>query len=76
MWINGTHFYLTIREMPFIRNLYDMQEKGFFDPYNWLGRLGTSITWVLRKIHNGMLSWYLSWSLAGIVILLGILFFV
>jgi formate hydrogenlyase subunit 3/multisubunit Na+/H+ antiporter MnhD subunit len=73
--INGTHFYLTIRDMPFLHIIYDMQEKGFFDPYNWLGRLGGSITWVLRKIHNGMLSWYLSWSLAGIVILLGILFF-
>ena len=73
--INGTHFYLTIKEMPFLRSIYDMQEKGFFDPYNWLGRLGAGITWVLRKIHNGMLSWYLSWSLAGIVILLGILFF-
>lgn len=73
--INGTHFYLTIKEMPFLRSIYDMQEKGFFDPYNWLGRLGTTITRVLRKIHNGMLSWYLSWSLAGIVILLGILFF-
>jgi formate hydrogenlyase subunit 3/multisubunit Na+/H+ antiporter MnhD subunit len=73
--INGTHFYLTIKEMPFLRILYDFQEKGFFDPYNWLGKLGADITRVLRKIHNGMLSWYLSWSLAGIVILLGILFF-
>jgi hypothetical protein len=66
----GTHFYDTIRDLPLLKRIYAGQEKGRLDPYTWIGALGLGITGVLRRIHNGLLSWYLAWSAAGIVILL------
>ncbi len=73
--ILGTHFYETIRELPLLRRLYSAQEKGHLDPYNWLGGLGLGLTGLLKRAHNGLLSWYLSWSLAGVVVLVVLLAF-
>ena len=73
--IIGTYFYDTIRELPLLRRIYAGQEKGRLDPFTWIGALGLGITGVLRRIHNGLLSWYLSWSVAGIVILLVLFIF-
>lgn len=67
--INGTHFYDTIKSMPLLKNIYSSQGKGHLDPYPWIGKLGLSFTGFLKWVHNGLLSWYLSWSLMGIVIL-------
>ncbi len=67
--IVGTHFYDTLKAMPLLKGAYAAQEKGRLDPYTWLGGLGLRITALLRRLHNGLLSWYLSWSLAGIIIL-------
>jgi hypothetical protein len=44
-----------------------------FDPYVVLGKAGAGITWALRKLHNGMLSWYLLWSLAGLLALFALI---
>jgi formate hydrogenlyase subunit 3/multisubunit Na+/H+ antiporter MnhD subunit len=68
--IDGTHFYDTIRSIPLLKRIYAAQEKGRLDPFNWIGGLGLSVTGVLRRLHNGFLSWYLSWSLLGIGILI------
>jgi hypothetical protein len=65
----GTHFYDTIKEMPVLKGTYTAQGKGYLDPYTWIGGLGLGITGFLKRIHNGLLSWYLSWSLLGILIL-------
>ncbi|MBA7566037.1 NAD(P)H-quinone oxidoreductase subunit 2, chloroplastic [subsurface metagenome] len=67
--IIGTHFYDTIKTMPLLKNIYRAQGKGHLDPYSWMGGLGLSFTGFLKRVHNGLLSWYLSWSLLGIVIL-------
>jgi NADH:ubiquinone oxidoreductase subunit 5 (subunit L)/multisubunit Na+/H+ antiporter MnhA subunit len=71
----GTHFYDTIRSMPPLKGIYAIQEKGYLDPYSWFGGLGLAVTGVLRKLHNGLLPLYLSWSILGTVVLL-ILFIV
>jgi formate hydrogenlyase subunit 3/multisubunit Na+/H+ antiporter MnhD subunit len=71
----GTHFYDTIRELPLLRRLYGAQEKGRLDPYVWFGGLGLGLTGLLKRAHNGLLSWYLSWSLAGAVVLVVLLVF-
>jgi formate hydrogenlyase subunit 3/multisubunit Na+/H+ antiporter MnhD subunit len=73
--IIGTYFYDTIKELPLLRRIYAGQEKGRLDPFTWIGALGLGITGVLRRVHNGLLSWYLSWSVAGIVILLVLFIF-
>ncbi len=71
----GTYFYDTLKTMPLLKGAYAAQEKGRLDPYTWLGGLGLGVTTLLRRAHNGLLSWYLSWSLAGIVILAALLVF-
>jgi len=65
----GTHFYDTVKELPLLKGTYAIQQRGYLDPYNWIGSLGLGITAMLKRIHNGLLSWYLSWSLVGILIL-------
>ena len=66
----GTHFYDTVKQLPLLKGTYAAQARGHLDPYNWIGRLGLGITAALKWIHNGLLSWYLSWSLAGILVLI------
>jgi len=66
----GTYFYDTIKELPVLKGTYTAQGKGHLDPYSWIGGLGLRITGLLKRIHNGLLSWYLSWSLAGILVLI------
>jgi NADH:ubiquinone oxidoreductase subunit 5 (subunit L)/multisubunit Na+/H+ antiporter MnhA subunit len=65
----GTYFYDTIKGLPVLKGTYTAQGKGHLDPYTWIGGLGLGITGLLKRIHNGLLSWYLSWSLIGILIL-------
>ena len=68
--VKGTEFYNTIKELPLLSGMYSAQEKGCFDPFVWFGKIGGGITWVLQQFHSGILPWYLSYSLLGIVILL------
>jgi formate hydrogenlyase subunit 3/multisubunit Na+/H+ antiporter MnhD subunit len=71
--VSATRFYDTIRDLKLLRPLYRGQERGSFDPYVLLGKAGAGITWVLRRIHNGILPWYLAWSLLGILVLIAVL---
>ncbi len=75
--IPGTHFYRTVTEdiNPSITALFNDGEKGALDGYNVLGRLGGGFVNVLRAIHNGILSTYLSWVLIGLGALAFILMF-
>ena len=73
--ISGTHFYDTVRSTPGLRKIYGAQETGNLDPYRWIGGLGLGVTGLLKKIHNGLLPWYLSWILVGIVVLLVVFLF-
>jgi hypothetical protein len=70
--VSATRFYDTIRDLPLLRPLYRGQERGVFDPYVLLGKAGAGVTWVLRRIHNGILPWYLAWSLLGILVLIAV----
>ncbi|MEW5816579.1 MAG: proton-conducting transporter membrane subunit [Spirochaetota bacterium] len=68
--VPGTTFYDTIKSLPVLEKLFDAQEKGWFDPYVLFGKFGLGISGVLKKLHNGLLPWYLTWSLLGIIVLL------
>ncbi|HUV08219.1 MAG TPA: hypothetical protein VMX75_10850, partial [Spirochaetia bacterium] len=68
--VSGTHFYDTIKDLPLLKKIYSAQEKGFLDPYNWFGGAGLAVTGLLKKVHNGLLPFYLSWTLLGSVVLL------
>lgn len=74
--ISGTHFYDTIRTLPLLSKIYKAQEKGRLDPYGGVGWLGLRISGALKALHSGLLPWYLSWSVAGVVILVCIFTFV
>jgi formate hydrogenlyase subunit 3/multisubunit Na+/H+ antiporter MnhD subunit len=68
--ISAEHFYNTVKEVPALNKLYKTQEKGYIDPYVIFGKIGYGFTWLLRKLHSGLLPLYLSWSLLGSVVLI------
>jgi len=73
----GTQFYRTVTDDlgPGIKTLFQDGEKGAMDGYNLFGKLGDSFVQVLRMLHNGNLSTYLSWIVIGLGILAFILIF-
>jgi formate hydrogenlyase subunit 3/multisubunit Na+/H+ antiporter MnhD subunit len=68
--VAGTGFYETIRRVSALKGPYAAQEAGKLDPFRWLGGVGHVITAGLQAIHNGLLSWYLAWSLVGVGVLI------
>ena len=74
--VSGAHFYDTIRKLPLLSRTYMAQEKGHLDPYGGVGWLGLRISGALKGLHTGLLPWYLSWSVAGVVILICVFTFV
>lgn len=77
MRIPGTHFYKTVTDEinPVFTAAFRDGEKGALDIYNIWGRLGNSLVQVLRGLHNGILSTYLSWTIIGLGVLAFILMF-
>ncbi len=73
----GTQFYNTVTDDlgPTIKTLFKDGEKGALDGYNLFGKLGDGFVQVLRMLHNGNLSTYLSWCMIGLGILSFILIF-
>jgi formate hydrogenlyase subunit 3/multisubunit Na+/H+ antiporter MnhD subunit len=73
----GTQFYNTVTEDlgPGIRTLFKDGNRGAMDGYNFFGKLGDSFVQVLRRLHNGNLSTYLSWLVIGLGVLAFIMIF-
>lgn len=71
----GTQFYRTITEElgPFSRAAFRDGDRGALDIYNIIGKLGGNLVGVLRSLHNGVLSTYLSWTVVGLGVLAFIL---
>ena len=69
----GTEFYDTIRFMGVLSHFYGEAEKGLYDLYILLERGGSRVIDSMRKLHNGVLSNYLSWCIVGIIVLLMVL---
>jgi len=70
MIIPGTHFYKTVSFMKLLKPLYNGQEKGHFDLYDQFGTVGLAVTAMLRWLHSGVLSTYVTWVTLGLLILL------
>jgi formate hydrogenlyase subunit 3/multisubunit Na+/H+ antiporter MnhD subunit len=75
--IPGTHFYKTITEdlSPIFTGAFRDGEKGAMDAYNIWGGLGGGLIRILRALHDGILSTYLSWVVIGLGVLAFILMF-
>ena len=70
MRVSGTHFYKTISEMGGLKQLYEQQEKKWFDLYDLGGKLGLGFSSFLRWLHSGLLPMYLTWVILGLLIIL------
>ncbi len=70
MRVSGTEFYNTIKELPFIRNLYAKAEKKVFDIYDQTKRITFFFIRIFKYLHNGVLPTYLGWCLLGMLIFL------
>jgi formate hydrogenlyase subunit 3/multisubunit Na+/H+ antiporter MnhD subunit len=67
--VAGTGFYETIRNLGIFRGIYGDADRGIFDVYFLGGRIGYLVVDALKKLHDGVLSSYLSWSIIGLGIL-------
>jgi formate hydrogenlyase subunit 3/multisubunit Na+/H+ antiporter MnhD subunit len=77
MRIPGTQFYKTVTDdlYPAYSALFRDGEGGALDIYNIWGLIGSNVVEVLRRLHNGILSTYLSWTIIGLGALTFILMF-
>jgi len=73
MRVSGAEFYNTVSEVGILRLMYGLAKRKVFDVYE----VGSKITFVfnaiLRYLHNGVLSTYLTWCLLGMGVLLYLL---
>ncbi|MCB4757383.1 MAG: hypothetical protein LHV69_10215 [Elusimicrobia bacterium] len=74
MRVSGTEFYHTIQNMEPLQKIYGHAERKNFDPYDVGVKMSMGVNRILARLHNGILSTYLSWCLLGISLLL--LFFI
>ncbi len=73
--VTGVDFYRTVEDLPLLRQLYAAAGRKWFDLYDVGGRAIHFVAGILRFAHNGLLPMYLTWVLAGLLLLLWILFF-
>ncbi|MCF7907740.1 MAG: hypothetical protein K9L86_02550 [Candidatus Omnitrophica bacterium] len=72
MRVSGTDFYNTIKELGLLKVIYSLANKKLFDIYEVGSKITFGFNSILRYLHNGILSTYLSWCLLG----MGILFYI
>jgi len=72
--VSGTSFYLTVRELPFIRGAYGDAEAEAFDVYRLAGQVGSVFVEMLRKLHTGVLEVYVTWLVVGVAGVIALLF--
>ena len=70
----GTGLYLTILELPFIGAYLKDRDRGAYDLYNIIEKIGwESMVKKLKNLHDGILTTYLSWCIIGLMIIMFIL---
>ncbi len=71
--VSGTDFYKTVSDMGFFHQVYEAAEKRGFDTYDIGRKISFYFIRGFRALHTGILPHYLSWMLAGILVLIIIL---
>jgi formate hydrogenlyase subunit 3/multisubunit Na+/H+ antiporter MnhD subunit len=71
--VTGADFYKTIQEIGFFKSMYAMAEKKWFDIYDVLTNVIFYAVDMLRRAHSGVLPRYLTWFLAGLLLIILIL---
>jgi len=72
--LSGTGFYQTVRKLPGIRQIYRDAEAEAFDVYRVTGQYGQKLVNWLSSLHTGVLETYVTWTIAGAVVVLALLF--
>jgi len=70
----GTGFYETIRNMGWLKTIYEDASSGVYDIYALGGYYGQKLVEVARSAHNGVLSTYVAFCVAGLAAILFLLF--
>jgi NADH:ubiquinone oxidoreductase subunit 5 (subunit L)/multisubunit Na+/H+ antiporter MnhA subunit len=68
--VTGVDFYSTIENMFVLKNIYALARKKVFDVYDVFTNILFYFVEALRTAHSGRLPTYLTWLLAGFLILL------
>jgi NADH:ubiquinone oxidoreductase subunit 5 (subunit L)/multisubunit Na+/H+ antiporter MnhA subunit len=71
--VTGTDFYLTVSDMGFFHGVYGWAEKRAFDTYDIGQKISFYFIKGFRAIHTGVLPEYLTWMLAGVLVLVVLL---
>ncbi len=72
--VPGTSFYETIEKLPVLKTLYRDSEKGVWAPDYFTASIFDSLfVRGLKRMHTGVLSTYLSWSVIGLVAIIFVL---
>ncbi|MGE5558650.1 MAG: proton-conducting transporter membrane subunit [Bacillota bacterium] len=69
-FVSGAHFYDHIHDMSPLKSFYDLAQKRYFDLYHGIGNLVYRFSLLFRKMHDGILTTYTIWTLAGLIIAL------
>lgn len=68
--VTGTGFYNTIKDYAFFKKFYGWAKAKYFDVYEQLDHYAIGFSSFFKKIHTGILNFYISWVLMGLAILL------
>jgi hypothetical protein len=71
--VTGVDFYETVESMGFFSTIYRWATNKAFDAYDLGQRISFYFIKGLRAIHSGVLPEYLTWVLAGLLVLIVIL---
>ena len=72
--VTGVDFYKTVETLAPMQAIYGAARKKLFDIYDVGGKATFFFVEILRRAHGGLLPMYLTWVLAGLLILLWMLF--
>jgi len=72
--VTGVDFYRTVEDLSPLREVFYAARKKLFDIYDVGGKTTFFFVEMLRRAHGGLLPVYLTWLLAGLLVLLWMLF--
>ena len=67
--VTGTGFYDTIRDIRPFGFIFRMGETRLLDIYHFGGKLSFAFAHLLQRVHHGVLTGYVAWLLAGLILL-------
>jgi formate hydrogenlyase subunit 3/multisubunit Na+/H+ antiporter MnhD subunit len=67
--VTGTDFYATVSDMGFLSSMYKRAEAKAFDTYDIGRKVSFYFIKGFRAVHTGVLPEYLTWTLAGLLVL-------